>query len=198
MAPTTTTVFLFLLLPLEIRTLIYQLLFAAPRNLTLSGKLHSFYHRNLHYPSLAILRSCKTIFLEALPILYKINNFVLYFPTELAAFAKSITYKQLRLSSIRHLVLASSSYLNATRIKELARLPNLQKMTVCDSWLLQSYGHTMSIKETALNLELDSSTAQEDLTDSMSAYMMFWASRSVWNFSSERSDQCSSRHQVRG
>ena len=139
MALTQVTVNFELPFPAEVRNMIYRLLLTTPHQIVIgvTGIL-SFPHGVLTRPDLNILRVSKAAKREAFPTFFDVNNFLMVRPLYL--FCQANAFGRPKLNNIKHLTLVNPSLLLKTRMKELQRLPNLQKVTINWEWGPYPYG----------------------------------------------------------
>lgn len=148
--------------PPEVRNMIYVLLLTTSRCLVISKSGTFCYAADNTLvtdgkPYIDVIRLSKTTLAEALPIFYHVNTFYLKSARSLSSFCRSTKFARFKLERIRHLALGSGDFVNKTRIKELTKLPNLERLTVVESWIRTDYGETLAAEPSTGDATLECS-----------------------------------------
>ena len=177
----------------EVRNMIYRILLTTdlPITIGVSG-IFSFPFERTTRPELNMLRVNKATLTEALPFFYNDNTFNMHRAMSLTEFCCSKTvshvnrrnisyiglpFAKAKLSNIRHLVLKDRWLLNETRIKELRRLPHLEKLTINATWSSPAYAILNPIH---CDLSARNDTHENDVHVPTTASIMEWLPQDCW------------------
>lgn len=123
----------------------------------------------------SILRTCKIIYAEALPILYQTNTFTTERAMDLRSFRRKTSLARLKLNNVHYFFFYRSPMLNRTRIIELKRMSNLKKVIIGQNWFSDTFGHNIRFPAPSVTIY---GSAPGVIVDN---WMMTWATNSVWS-----------------